>query len=244
MIFDLIAQQSVAVSTWTPADLFQNGEIGAWYDASDLSTLFQDSTGTTPVTASGQPVGLWKNKIVGQARNFDLRQATSSKRPALNITSGKYAINFDGVDDQLASPSYSSFSTTGATGAVGQINGNTTTGYGLSVSNELSIETTTGSKSYSGILGGNATSSNTFTTGAPNTMVAYGQPNVTNTTIKMNGVTTTGTLSSGSSTITAGTVSLPRTTTTSPKSSQVVFINRVLTAGEISLLEAFIASKQ
>jgi hypothetical protein len=41
-----------------PALLFANGEPGAWYDPSDLSTLFQDSAGTTPVTAAGQPVGL------------------------------------------------------------------------------------------------------------------------------------------------------------------------------------------
>lgn len=38
--------------------LFSAGEQGAWYDPSDLSTLFQDAYGTTPVTAVGQPVGL------------------------------------------------------------------------------------------------------------------------------------------------------------------------------------------
>ena len=38
--------------------LFSAGEQGVWYDPSDLSTLFQDAYGTTPVTAVGQPVGL------------------------------------------------------------------------------------------------------------------------------------------------------------------------------------------
>jgi lysophospholipase L1-like esterase len=36
--------------------LFASGEEGAWYDPSDLSTMFQDSAGTTPVTAAGQNV--------------------------------------------------------------------------------------------------------------------------------------------------------------------------------------------
>lgn len=35
---------------------------GAWFDPSDLSTLFQDATGTIPVTAVEQPVGLMLDK--------------------------------------------------------------------------------------------------------------------------------------------------------------------------------------
>jgi hypothetical protein len=38
--------------------LFSNGEQGWWYDPSNFATLFQDSAGTTPVTAMEQPVGL------------------------------------------------------------------------------------------------------------------------------------------------------------------------------------------
>ena len=37
--------------------LFALAEPGVWYDPSDLTTLFQDAAGTTPVTAAGQPVG-------------------------------------------------------------------------------------------------------------------------------------------------------------------------------------------
>lgn len=50
---------------WTPRSLFSNGEQGWWFDNSDLSTLFQDSAGTTPVTAAGQPVGLQMDKSKG-----------------------------------------------------------------------------------------------------------------------------------------------------------------------------------
>jgi len=52
---------------FSPLSLFASGEQGAWYDPSDLSTMFQDSAGTTPVTADGQPVGLILDKSQGLA---------------------------------------------------------------------------------------------------------------------------------------------------------------------------------
>jgi len=48
-----------------PPSLFINGEQGVWYDPSDFSTMFQDSVGTTPVTAVEQPVGLMLDKSKG-----------------------------------------------------------------------------------------------------------------------------------------------------------------------------------
>ena len=50
---------------FSPASLFAGGIAGAWYGPSDLSTLFQDSAGTTPVTTTGQPVGLMLDKSKG-----------------------------------------------------------------------------------------------------------------------------------------------------------------------------------
>jgi len=50
---------------FNPGRLFANGEQGAWYDPSDFATLYQDSAGTTPVTALGQPVGLMLDKSQG-----------------------------------------------------------------------------------------------------------------------------------------------------------------------------------
>ncbi len=52
---------------FTPASLFAQGEPGAWYDASDLGTMFTDSAGTTPVTAVEQAVGLILDKSRGVA---------------------------------------------------------------------------------------------------------------------------------------------------------------------------------
>ena len=48
-----------------PFSLFANNEQGAWYDPSDFSTLYQNSTGTTPVTAVEQPVGLMLDRSRG-----------------------------------------------------------------------------------------------------------------------------------------------------------------------------------
>jgi len=83
-------------SAWSPADLTS---LVAWYDPSDLTTLFQDSAGTTPVTAAGQPVGLILDKS-GNGRHAS--QATSTARPLLEDDGGKMCLKFDGVDDFLS----------------------------------------------------------------------------------------------------------------------------------------------
>lgn len=59
-------------SAFDPLSLFANGEQGAWYDPSDLTTLYQDSAGTTPVTADGDPVGLMLDKSQGLALGPEL----------------------------------------------------------------------------------------------------------------------------------------------------------------------------
>lgn len=66
----------------SPASLFAAAEPGAWYDPSDLTTLFQDSAGTTPVTAVGQTVGRILDK---SGRGNHATQATSTQRPIYGI---------------------------------------------------------------------------------------------------------------------------------------------------------------
>lgn len=84
--------------------LFANGEQGFVYDPNDLSTMFQNSAGTVPVTGAGQPVGLIKDK---SGRNNHARQTTSASRPILrkNATTGAYYLEFDGSDDFLVTNS-------------------------------------------------------------------------------------------------------------------------------------------
>jgi len=61
-----------------PLYLFAANEPGWLYDNSDMSTLFQDSAGTTPVTAVGQPVGKQLDK---SGRNNHRTQSTAASRP-------------------------------------------------------------------------------------------------------------------------------------------------------------------
>jgi hypothetical protein len=70
-----------AIAVFSPASLFAAGEQGVWYDPSDLTTLFQDSAGTTPVTAVEQPVGKMLDK---SGRGNHATQTTSTKRPVLS----------------------------------------------------------------------------------------------------------------------------------------------------------------
>lgn len=73
--------------------------LAAWYDPSDLSTLFQDSAGTTPVTADGDPVGLMQDK---SGNGHHLTQATAASRPLYKVdSSGNPYLLFDGTDDWL-----------------------------------------------------------------------------------------------------------------------------------------------
>lgn len=85
------------------AAMFGSGEQGAWYDPSDLSTMYQDAAGTIPVTAVGQPVG----KILDKSgRGNHATQGTTTRRPTLQQdASGKYYLSFDGVDDYLSTGS-------------------------------------------------------------------------------------------------------------------------------------------
>lgn len=69
------------IPIFTPASLFAEGQPGHWSDGYDpvLGRLWQDSTGVTPVTDPGQPVGL----VSRAAGTADASQATALSRPTL-----------------------------------------------------------------------------------------------------------------------------------------------------------------
>lgn len=54
------------------SDLFGAGEQGIAYDLSDFSSMYQDSAGTTPVTAVTQSVGLLLDKRLGLVRGAEV----------------------------------------------------------------------------------------------------------------------------------------------------------------------------
>lgn len=54
---------------------------GAWFDPEDMSTMFQDAAGTTPVTALEQPVGKWLDK---SGNGNHATQSITASRPTLS----------------------------------------------------------------------------------------------------------------------------------------------------------------
>lgn len=104
-----------ALPPFDPVSLFKNGEIGSVIDPSDFSTMFQDSAGTIPVTAVGQPVG----RIVAKAGGGSFIQATTTQRPIIREGAGLYYLDFDGVDDGMVVQGLPSSFGTALTAAVG-----------------------------------------------------------------------------------------------------------------------------
>lgn len=91
-----------SLNIFNPAALFTSGEKGAWFDASDLTTLFQDTAGTIPVTAVGQKVAKWLDK---SGNNNHATQSNTNLQPTYRLDlQGWPCLDFDGVNDQLVTP--------------------------------------------------------------------------------------------------------------------------------------------
>lgn len=86
------------ISSFDPAQLFAAGEQGGYYDVSDITTLYQDLAGTTPVTATGQTVGKILDKS-GRARH--LFAPTDAQRPIYTVNGSLIYLLFDGTDDYM-----------------------------------------------------------------------------------------------------------------------------------------------
>jgi hypothetical protein len=247
MIFDLIAGTGESGPVvWTPAVLFANGEQGFWLDSSDYSTMFQNSTGTVPITGSGQPVGMWKNKIAGQSGNYDAIQATSAARPATALSSGKPVLAWDGVDDKLATITNPNLSGQAVTFALGMSR--------LQTGVTLQPIRATGSSAVQNVQHqvagdtflqtfGQSVTLPVVSVSTWNVMTCFGAVNVTPITGRLNGVPVVG--STPTTGNIGGTVAFPNIAASLQyQVSQIVYINRVLTPTEITLLETFIGSKQ
>ncbi len=82
---------------FTPASLFTGGIQGAFYDPSDLSSMFQDSGGITPATVNN-PVGRLSDK---SGNGNHATQATTAAKPTYMVAASKNFLRFDGIDDVL-----------------------------------------------------------------------------------------------------------------------------------------------
>lgn len=88
-----------SAAAFSPSSLFAAGEQGAWFDASDMTTMFEDSAGTIAVHTPGNgvadsPVGKWLDK---SGRGNHAIQATSGFRPTLSAKYNllRYTEQFD-----------------------------------------------------------------------------------------------------------------------------------------------------
>lgn len=86
---------TVSVTLFSPEDL---SDLVFWLDASDSTTLFQDTGATTPVTADGQSVARWNDKSIS-ANN--VTQGTGANRPTRQTSGGYVGVRFDGTNDNL-----------------------------------------------------------------------------------------------------------------------------------------------
>jgi len=92
------AREFIEKALWSVLFLFANGEQGAWYDPSDLSTLFQDSAGTIPVTADGDPIGLMLDK---SGNGNHASQSVSAKRMVYGTDGFLHWIASQGLNEFL-----------------------------------------------------------------------------------------------------------------------------------------------
>jgi len=81
--------------------LFAGGKVGGMWDMGDMSTLFQDTAGSTPITAVTQPIGRVNDK---SGLGNHATQATAGARPLYQVDGGYGCAQFDATDDALLFP--------------------------------------------------------------------------------------------------------------------------------------------
>jgi len=89
-------------ASFSPDDLFNGGEVGGWFDASDFSTMTVNRDGTGGAPTDTDPVG----RLIDQGPNgfnFLGDAGDNTKHPTARTINGRNCILFDGVNDQLNS---------------------------------------------------------------------------------------------------------------------------------------------
>ena len=124
-----------------PSLYFANSEKGVWFDASDISTMFQDTAGTIPVTTVSQSVAKWIDKSGNGAH---ATQATGTKCPTYQVDQYGYSyLDFDGVDDFMITPSINFTSTAQMQASVGVLTHNSASAATAGIVVELGINVNT-----------------------------------------------------------------------------------------------------
>jgi hypothetical protein len=90
-------RSGTALVPFSPAILFAGGQQGVLLEAFDLSTLFQDAAGTTPVTVATNPIGYTGDK---SGRGNHATQANAAMRPTYQTSPSRMAL--DKINHRLA----------------------------------------------------------------------------------------------------------------------------------------------
>lgn len=136
---------------FSPAAMFAVGEKGAWYDPSDISTLFQNAAMTVPVAADGDPVGAMRDK---SGNNIHLLQTTAGVRPTFKAAGSSRWLEFTDRTDWMVSSSTFSYNAqldshyTGCAVADGGSYSGLSSGQNASFRNGVSVGHTGGSSFY------------------------------------------------------------------------------------------------
>jgi hypothetical protein len=85
-----------SLSNFKPSDITG---LQLWLDSSDSTTLLQ-SSGGSPATADGDPVGYWGDKS-GNARHATQSSGTNKPALKLSILNSKNVVRLDGSNDYL-----------------------------------------------------------------------------------------------------------------------------------------------
>ena len=137
-------------SVWSVLSLFAAGEQGVWYDPSDYTTMFQDSAGTTPVTAVEQPVGLLLDKSKGLVLGPELLGAYTTFNGA-TVVSGLITLTTTSATDVYVQQSF-----TTVVGKTYLLTYRKITGVGVASNLYFAIGQTAGAtQSYAGTQGTN-----------------------------------------------------------------------------------------
>lgn len=110
-----------------PSELFSAGEQGAWYDPSDLTTLFTDSAGTVPVTGVEQFVGMMLDKSKGAPTTLGAELITPAANRDFSSNTGYWTPQDGSITIAGGAANFSSttnaFALYAAVGAIGAASG-------------------------------------------------------------------------------------------------------------------------
>lgn len=89
-----------APAPFSPASLFGGGVKGAYFDISDLSTLFEERTGAAATTAASVD-GVVGTVLDLSGNDNHITAPSDAARPILRQAGDLYYLDFDGSDDEL-----------------------------------------------------------------------------------------------------------------------------------------------